>query len=434
MKKITNLLFILFVFYIAPAQITTLEFNGAFVNITGFVPSPATGNITLSDGLSYTVASVGGGSGIVTRNSSGQLAYTMDNDQSYHSFARTDGSEFKLESLNITFNIPDSDTNSATVSGLKDGETVIGAFYAVTFTQNVAENIDVSGNPAFEDIDEIRIHFNENVDTNNATTLLNTIRYSANNVFNENRIKVDFEPPTWPTATGGQSTVSGGVFLDGDIRLSLSSGDFYVVDNDGNGGTQALLISNFINGEELTIESVAGDEFDLDQVIVNTFATSLDANFISAEGFKNGISTGIQNTGVGFTTFPSVGQYAVFFDNSIFDDVDRVVITSGNVFGFSLNVIDDIVLRYNTGPLSSSDTTAVNSISVLPNPVKSTFQLNSNGAQIQNIIIYDILGKAVYEKKSTDQEIFNIYHLKSGYYILKITTDKGTSVKRIIKE
>ncbi len=433
MKKITQLLFVIVTLTLPCnllAQATTLDFTGAFVNITGFIPSPATGSITLSDSNSYSVSSVGGGSGIVTRNGSSQLAFTMNDDQSYYSFSRTDGSEFKFETINIEFNI--STTTSATLSGLKDGETVVGAFSAITFTQNLAQTIDVSSNQAFNDVDEVRVYFNESVD-NNGTTLINSIQYSSAISFNDTRTKISFEPNTWPVASSGQATITGGEFTDGDIKLTLSSGDIYVVDNDGNAGTQALFPSNFVNGETLTIESVAGDEFDFQELIINTFGTSLDANFVSAEGFKNGSSTGIQNTGTGFSVYPSVGQYRVTFDGLIFGDVDRVVITSGNNFGFSLNVIDDIILNYNTGTLSLGQDLSKNAINIYPNPVKNKLQINTNNAAIQEITIYDILGKTILKSQSSIR-VLDVSQLKSGMYLIKIKTDYGTSTKRIIKE
>lgn len=159
---------------------TTLEFTGGYTSIASFGASPRSGNLTMSeDGINYTFESVGGGDGLITRNTSGDgdaITFTMNPPHSYYSFKRTDGSNFQLDNITIEFNI--STTTSATLTGFENGSVVSGATQSISFTQNVIQNVDVSVNSNFDSVDEFRITFSGSTD-NNATTILSDVTYSA---------------------------------------------------------------------------------------------------------------------------------------------------------------------------------------------------------------------------------------------------------------
>ncbi|MEH6536552.1 MAG: T9SS type A sorting domain-containing protein [Psychroserpens sp.] len=70
-------------------------------------------------------------------------------------------------------------------------------------------------------------------------------------------------------------------------------------------------------------------------------------------------------------------------------------------------------------------------ISVYPNPVIDMLHVSTN-LEIKQLILYDILGKQVLIVKDTKSMIVN--HLNSGNYILKIQTNKGNIIKRVVIE
>lgn len=70
-------------------------------------------------------------------------------------------------------------------------------------------------------------------------------------------------------------------------------------------------------------------------------------------------------------------------------------------------------------------------ISVYPNPVKDQLIINS-GQTILDVKIYSILGSEVFSGKGINN--INVSNLKSGVYLVSITTENGQYTKKIIKQ
>ena len=75
-----------------------------------------------------------------------------------------------------------------------------------------------------------------------------------------------------------------------------------------------------------------------------------------------------------------------------------------------------------------------NKITLYPNPVQSTLNINNiSNSDITSISIYDVLGRLVL----TQTEAFNqvdVSHLSNGLLFVKLGTEKGMLTKKIIKE
>ncbi|MFK5983450.1 MAG: T9SS type A sorting domain-containing protein [Flavobacteriaceae bacterium] len=83
--------------------------------------------------------------------------------------------------------------------------------------------------------------------------------------------------------------------------------------------------------------------------------------------------------------------------------------------------------------LSISETELQDFVSVYPNPVKNRFQISTNSnLDIHKIQVLDLLGKILLDTKNTQQ--VNISQLPTGLLFVKIYTNKGSLVKKIIKE
>lgn len=76
---------------------------------------------------------------------------------------------------------------------------------------------------------------------------------------------------------------------------------------------------------------------------------------------------------------------------------------------------------------------SVSELALYPNPVKSTLQISSYDIVITNIAIYTIFGERVFNKKGNDTQI-DLSNLSTGLYLVKIQTEKGVLVKKVIKE
>ena len=78
---------------------------------------------------------------------------------------------------------------------------------------------------------------------------------------------------------------------------------------------------------------------------------------------------------------------------------------------------------------------ATDNIKVYPNPVNDRLYIEAE-AEINEVVVYDIYGRVQNLKISETQKLRNsidISSLKSGFYFVKINTEKGNIVKRIIK-
>lgn len=127
------------------------------------------------------------------------------------------------------------------------------------------------------------------------------------------------------------------VYTNGDIKITYSAANWFQDADDGQGGSAALFAGAFSGIETITIETNSGNEFDFASFFINAFG----GGFASVEGFRDGASTGLQTTGTGFGQ--TNGSFTVLMNDAIFNNVDRVVITS-NAGGF-FDIFDTFVLN-----------------------------------------------------------------------------------------
>ncbi len=148
------------------------------------------------------------------------------------------------------------------------------------------------------------------------------------------------------------------VFTQGDFKITYSAGNWFQDTDDGEGSSAALFAGVFSGVETITIETTSGNEFDFASFYINAFG----GGFVSIQGFRNGLSVGTQTSGTGFGQ--ASGTFTITPNNTPFDNVDRVIITS-NPGGF-YDIFDSFV--FNTVPDTTPPT--VTSVSV---PANSTY-------------------------------------------------------------
>lgn len=68
---------------------------------------------------------------------------------------------------------------------------------------------------------------------------------------------------------------------------------------------------------------------------------------------------------------------------------------------------------------------------VYPNPVKDVLYFDFQDTIIEKVVLFDALGKVVLEEKNTTNSL-SVSHLQKGNYILKIFSDKGVRIEKII--
>ncbi len=87
------------------------------------------------------------------------------------------------------------------------------------------------------------------------------------------------------------------------------------------------------------------------------------------------------------------------------------------------------------GPaLSAGDFVMENSIKVYPNPAQDIVKITAD-AEIKSVTLYDIQGRLLQTSLIGQSEAsLDIAKRAAGIYILKVTTDKGTRVQKLIKQ
>lgn len=75
------------------------------------------------------------------------------------------------------------------------------------------------------------------------------------------------------------------------------------------------------------------------------------------------------------------------------------------------------------------------SFSAYPNPTRNSWNIVSGNDDITSVQVFDMLGKSVYAKSASSKEVsVNAAELSQGVYFAKVSTAKGTSTVKLVKE
>ncbi|MDC8000388.1 T9SS type A sorting domain-containing protein [Aequorivita todarodis] len=210
---------------------------------------------------------------------------------------------------------------------------------------------------------------------------------------------------------------------DGDIDVIAATGGadkvawYENLDGLGNFGSENIIIDNLLGAHSIYSTDLDNDG---DNDILATGGGAFDGEVVWFENLDGQGSFGakkIISTEVQF----SRSVIAADIDN----DGDKDVIAS------SQN--DDKIAWYENYTILSVEENQINSLTVYPNPTKGLIYINPKTKTIINIGVFDLLGKKVLQLEGNIQRI-DISTLQSGMYFLKIVTEVGDFVHKIIKE
>jgi subtilisin-like proprotein convertase family protein len=104
---------------------------------------------------------------------------------------------------------------------------------------------------------------------------------------------------------------------------------------------------------------------------------------------------------------------------------------SGNVGTCSFQLTVESVLGIESNELN-------NAISMYPNPAQDQVTIsNSSNIQLETVVIYDLNGKMVNQidlSTMQGEQMINISDLASGVYVVQLTSDTSSAVKRLVKK
>ena len=206
--------------------------------------------------------------------------------------------------------------------------------------------------------------------------------------------------------------------------------------------------------------------YEIDQVLVNsvnnpaavaagsyTF-TNVTANHTISVTFKIKTYTISATAGANGTISPSgnvsvnCGANQVFtftpdnnykIDQVLIDGENNPIAVEDSSFTF-VNIIEAHSIEVTFKEIIGILELALSKIIVYPNPTKSELKVESGGLRIEKMEIFDIFGRnvginiQVRPENSENETVINISHLPVGVYFLKINTEIGQVVKKVLKE
>ncbi len=103
-------------------------------------------------------------------------------------------------------------------------------------------------------------------------------------------------------------------------------------------------------------------------------------------------------------------------------------------FDYNFPIVTDPAVTTVSNALANQDFEFSNYFNIYPNPVKNLLNINSkSNIEVSSISIYNTLGQLIQVNTKPSQTI-DVSELKSGNYLVKIVSDKGTSNTKFIKE
>ena len=82
-------------------------------------------------------------------------------------------------------------------------------------------------------------------------------------------------------------------------------------------------------------------------------------------------------------------------------------------------------------PLASEEEIQDENLVISPNPSADVFKWNDNS--LKNVEVYDMTGKIIFQERTDNQEV-NLQNLRTGIYFLRLSNEKNTFVRKIVKE
>ncbi|WP_299059173.1 CARDB domain-containing protein [uncultured Polaribacter sp.] len=217
---------------------------------------------------------------------------------------------------------------------------------------------------------------------------------------------------------------------------------------------QVLDVSNNqITNINLLVSSALLEEFNCSNNNLNALNISSNVNLKKLDASNNQFTTLDASTNVKLTS--------VLLNNNLLESLNiknttNAIISEFNVINNTTNLciqVDnatdasngtgnyatwqkDVSAQYSESceALSVLQEELISSILVYPNPTKAFLKIQVNDSlKINKVIIYDVLGKEIL-KRTKNYNLIDISKYSNGTYFLKIKTDKGSVIKKIIKD
>ena len=160
----------------------------------------------------------------------------------------------------------------------------------------------------------------------------------------------------------------------------------------------------------------------------------------SGTSFSSPIMAGLIACLNGNQTVALKSEASIKFKSS--DNLKNSVYQSANQFsnptdqyGYGIPDFENALNIY-AGSTGSVKDAILSKLSVFPNPASAFFEISSDGGNLNGFTIqlYNVLGKQVLERVTSNSKIIDISFLQSGIYILKISKGNEQKTLKLIKK
>jgi hypothetical protein len=215
------------------------------------------------------------------------------------------------------------------------------------------------------------------------------------------------------------------VDVDGDNDIDVFSATPYInevawfenLDGLGNFGSKNLITNTLSQPYAVYVEDLDNDGDN------DVLATSVDPFGGELVWFENldGLGT--------FSTKNSIDSDLVFPRDVYAADIDN----DGDMDVFVADQNANKIAWYENFTILGVAESDMATFKVYPNPTKGLLFIASKTETILSATVFDVLGKAVFKLVGTIKEV-DVSNLQSGMYFLRVATDNGVFVQKIIKE
>jgi hypothetical protein len=245
-----------------------------------------------------------------------------------------------------------------------------------------------------------------------------------NNNFNNTPTGINGEVRKLVRMTAGRFIV-GGAFttFKGSIKNRIAACNTSGIDASFNTGT----------GFNNTVNSIV-KQSDGNIIVVGDFSTynsNIRRAIVRLDGtFGNDDSS--FNSGIGFQKY-SFSTWNDGKTNTVTLQSDGKILVGGDFTHYNGTNRNNIVRLKGTTALLTNDFTKAK-VTIYPNPIKDILNVSlSENTSIEGYEIYDLLGKKIISKNTTENQI-NVSELSNGVYLLKVITGEGVMTNKFIKE
>ncbi len=126
------------------------------------------------------------------------------------------------------------------------------------------------------------------------------------------------------------------------------------------------------------------------------------------------------------TATPDNGTLGMFSDGDF-----EIIATVSDVTGASLSDATNLELTFDS-TLSIDNFSLEATLKIYPNPTKGILNVTLSGDRINKLTLMDMAGKIVMKAQHSSQ--LDLSNLQQGVYLIKVDTDSGSAVKRVIKK